>query len=509
LAISKILYIKDCGSSHNGKHLRQAINYIMVKEKTGNGKYVGGLNCQPEFAYEQMKKTKGIFGKVEGRQGYHLIISFEDGEVDAPTAFEIIGRFTNEYLANGYEAVYTVHDNTDHIHGHILYNSVNFITGMKYRYEKGDWARDIQPITNRLCQEYGLSTIEISEDREKPDHKFKEWNDYRDGSYAWSKMICRDLDACILQSQSFDTFVELLSEKGYEVKQGGKYLAVKPMGMIRFKRCKTLGEEYTEERIKERILTETLTLTVPQNKNIAPHIIRCKVKRLKRAKLTKLQKRYYARLYRIRKLKKRPYSQVWKYRDEIRKMQQIQERYLFLLNHEIMSIEELVVVGDRIAEGSKKISKEKSRTFKARAKCQSLFDIAAEMEELKDAESSFVRGELFFQAEHERYHELAEQLRVEGYCFEEVMELRENYRNEISQVKEKEKAAAKEISIVKAIIRETMEEKIRQQKQSVINEEIPEIKMKQSAETAHSDLTHLESIEKALEEQKGERQPRR
>lgn len=509
MAISKILYIKDCGSSHNGKHLRQALDYIMVKEKTGNGRYVGGLNCQPEYAYEQMKKTKGIFGKVEGRQGYHLIISFEEGEVDAPTAFEIIGRFANEYLANGYEAVYTVHDNTDHIHGHILYNSVNFITGMKYRYEKGDWARDIQPITNRLCQEYGLSTIEISEDREKPDHKFKEWNDYRDGSYAWSKMIRRDLDACILQAQSFDNFMELLSEKGYEIKQGGKYLAVKPMGMTRFKRCKILGEEYTEDRIKERILTEILTVEVPQNKNIAPHIVRCKVKRLNRTKLSKIQKRYYAKLYRIRKLKKRPYSQVWKYRDEIRKMQKIQERYLFLLNHGIKSIEDLVVVGERIAEGRKKISRDKSRSFKARAKCQLLFNIATEMENLKDAESSFVRGDLFFQAEHERYHELAELLHVEGYRFEEVMELREHYRNEISQVKEKETAAAKELSIVKAIIRETMEGKIRQQKQSKIYDGMPEIEMKQSAETAHSVPTPVKPTTKAIEEQKGEQQPRR
>jgi hypothetical protein len=115
-----------------------------------------------------MKETKEMYGKVDGRQGYHLILSFEEGEVDAPTALEIIGRFAKEYLGNGYEAVYSVHDNTDHVHGHILFNSVNFQTGRKYRYEKGDWAKEIQPITNRLCREFGLSTIEISDDLKKP-----------------------------------------------------------------------------------------------------------------------------------------------------------------------------------------------------------------------------------------------------------------------------------------------------------------------------------------------------
>ena len=331
MAISKILYIKDCGSSYNGKHLKQALDYIAVKEKTGNGRFITGLNCQPEFAYEQMKKTKEKFGKVDQRQAYHLIISFEEGEVDAPKAFEIIGKFAKEYLGEEYEAVYAVHDNTDHIHGHILFNSVSFQTGMKYRYETGDWAREIQPITNRLCQEHGLSTIEISEDRARSTERYREWNDFRDGKFVWSDMIKRDLDACILQATTFDSFLELLSGKGYEIKQGDKYLAIKPQGMTRFKRCKTIGEEYSEESIRERIHTEILT---PQTdiKNGSPRILRYKIKRFKKAKRSKLQKKYYARLYRIGKLKKRPYSQAWKYRDEIRKMKKVQEQYLFLVS---------------------------------------------------------------------------------------------------------------------------------------------------------------------------------
>ena len=212
--------MKDCGNHFPGKHLKVAIDYILKQEKTQNGMFVAGLNCQPNAAYEQMKQTKIQFGKTDKRQGYHLIISFEEGEVDAKTAFEVIGKFAKEYLGNDYEAVYAVHDNTDHVHGHIVFNSVSFRDGSKYHYKKGDWARNIQPITNKICAEYGLSTIQIEEDRAKAGEHYKEWNEYRDGKFVWSDMIKRDLDACIMQAPTFDRFLELLSDNGYEIKEG-------------------------------------------------------------------------------------------------------------------------------------------------------------------------------------------------------------------------------------------------------------------------------------------------
>ena len=96
MAISKILYIGDCGAGYAGKHLKQALDYITVPEKTGGGRFVGSLNCQQEKVYEQMRQTKEQFQKTDQRQGYHLIISFVEGEVDADTAFEVIGKFAKE-----------------------------------------------------------------------------------------------------------------------------------------------------------------------------------------------------------------------------------------------------------------------------------------------------------------------------------------------------------------------------------------------------------------------------
>lgn len=116
-------------------------------------------------------------------------------------------------------------------------------------------------------------------------------------------MIKRDLDSCILQAGNYEQFLELLSDKGYEVKQG-KYLAVKPQGMTRFRRCKTLGDMYSDEAIRERIEKEDISFYREQQKEVQPVLCKCKVRRYRRAKMSGLQKRYYAKLYRIGKLKR-------------------------------------------------------------------------------------------------------------------------------------------------------------------------------------------------------------
>ena len=463
MAISKILYIGDCGAGYAGKHLKQALDYITVPEKTGGGRLVGSLNCQQEQVYEQMRQTKEQFGKTDQRQGYHLIISFVEGEVDADTAFEVIGKFAKEYLGRDYEALYAVHDNTDHVHGHIIFNSVSFSDGRKYRYKKGDWAREIQPITNRLCEEYGLSTIEISEDRAKKSENYKEWNDFRDGRFVWADMIKRDIDAAVLQSATYESFLSVLSDMGYGIKNAyrteGKYLAIKPMGMSRFRRCKSLGENYTEERIRERIAQESLSSYQKIQAVQETKIVRCRVKRYKRAKMSGIQKRYFARLYKTGLLKKRPYSKAWQYRDDIRKMQKLQEDYLFLVRHNVIgdkgqtanAIKDLHL---QMADWKKETSGEKSRIFKEHARMKPLFDIAAQLMALQECENCYQRGENLFEKEHEEYAKLSARLEKEGYTTGQLAEFKEHYRGEITRIREKEKAVAKEERIAARILAE-------------------------------------------------------
>ena len=454
MAISKILNMKDCGGHFHGKHLKRSLDYVMNPEKTQDGRLVGAINCQVDSAFEQMKATKRKFGKVDKRQGYHIILSFKEDEVNPDMAFEITRRFVEEYLGKSYEAVYVVHDNTAHVHSHIVFNSVSFVDGKKYRYEKGDWAKYIQPITNQLCQEYGLSIIDVDDgSKEKQHENYKDWSEYREGSFVWADMIKRDLDACILQANDFRGFLELLSEKGYEVKQG-KYLAVRPQGMTRFRRCKTLGENYSQEAIVERIAKEDLSFYQSQNEEKQAAIVKCYVKRYRRAKMSGLQKRYYAKLYRIGKLKKKPYSQVWKYKDDIRKMHKLQEQYLFLVRHKIESAEELVSVLDNLTDKKKEASKEKSKTYKAKERFKDIFDKAEQIRGLDDAESCYQSGDTFFEDEHNAWERLNTELLAQGYSVEEVESLRKKYESKYAQDCKAERAVSKELSLGRSIWKE-------------------------------------------------------
>ena len=471
MAISKILHMKDSGNSFHARHLKRALDYVMNPEKTQGGRLVGAVNCQADMAFEQMMDTKKQFGKTDKRQGYHIILSFKEDEVEPDRAFEITQKFVAEYLGDAYEAVFVVHDNTDHVHSHIVFNSVSFVDGKKYRYEKGDWAKYIQPITNKLCQEYGLSIIDVEDgSKEKQHENYKDWSEYREGSFVWADMIKRDLDACILQANDFSGFLELLSEKGYEVKQG-KYLAVRPQGMTRFRRCKTLGENYSQEAIVERIAKEDLSFYQSQNEEKQAAIVKCYVKRYHRAKMSGLQKRYYAKLYRIGKLKKKPYSQVWKYKDDIRKMHKLQEEYLFLVNHDIHSAEELVSVISSLTDKRKEVSAEKSRIYKARERSRELFDIADDMKELEPAEKSFHQGDEFFTDEHLQWETLKQKLLSQGYSLEEVEALRKHYKEEYSKACAKERAVFKELNIGKSIWKSLIPDSVSDGKDAQYNKE--------------------------------------
>lgn len=137
MAITKILHINEVDTGNPARHLEQALDYIQNPEKTNENVLVGSINCLPETAFEQMMDTKATFGKTDKRQGYHIIISFVPGETTEEIAFDIVERFAKEYLKDEYEAVYAVHNDKNHMHEHLIFNSVNLVTGAKYEYRKG------------------------------------------------------------------------------------------------------------------------------------------------------------------------------------------------------------------------------------------------------------------------------------------------------------------------------------------------------------------------------------
>lgn len=175
MAITKILHINEVDTGNPAKHLEQALDYIQNPEKTNGNVLVGSLNCLPETAFEQMLDTKATFGKMNKRQGYHVIISFVPGEATEEIAFDVVERFAKEYLKDEYEAVYAVHNDKNHLHAHLIFNSVNLVTGAKYEYRKGEWKRRMQLITNKLCKEYGLEIMPAEYAKEPKNLSRVEW----------------------------------------------------------------------------------------------------------------------------------------------------------------------------------------------------------------------------------------------------------------------------------------------------------------------------------------------
>ena len=208
---------KGKSQASKGKHLKNSLEYILNPEKTEMGTLISGSHILPDadFAFEKMLETKRImnerFGykKTEGRQGYHFVLSFSPKDNITPEmAMEITEKFIKNYIPD-YESVYAVHTDRKHLHSHIVFNSVNLINGQKYRYENGDWAKIIQPITNQLCEEYGLSTIKLEDYNGKPKKK------------TITQLIQEDVEECLKKVKSKTQFDHEMEKRGYTIKRKG------------------------------------------------------------------------------------------------------------------------------------------------------------------------------------------------------------------------------------------------------------------------------------------------
>lgn len=232
-------------------NLRQAINYYMNPAKTDNGRLVTGINCTPDISYEEFIAVKNHFGKSGGTLAHVFRQSFKPGEITPDLAHEIGIKLAQEFSGEKYQTVVCSHIDKDHIHSHIFFNSVSFIDGTKY-HEYNNYKR-LKSINDRLCQEYGLSTIENPKEKGK---SYKEWMEDKKGT-SWKTQIRNDIDRVISKSQDFEDYISKLRAEGYNVKRG-KYTSYRPPGKERFARGKTLGVGYTDDSIKAKIIINQL-----------------------------------------------------------------------------------------------------------------------------------------------------------------------------------------------------------------------------------------------------------
>ena len=235
--------------------MSKAIAYILNPEKTDEKLLVSSYGCASETAAREFEWTR----KIAEQKGMnpvriiarHVIQSFEIGEVTPELAHEIGKQFADEILGGKYEYVLTTHIDKDHVHNHLIFNAVDFVNYHAYKSYKRIYY-DMREISDRLCKENGLSVIPPSQNKGMG---YKEYTEAKRGT-SWKQKLKQTIDRLVITAKDYDDFLRLMQEAGYEIKTG-KYISFRAEGQERFTRSKTIGENYTEERIKERIAGRT------------------------------------------------------------------------------------------------------------------------------------------------------------------------------------------------------------------------------------------------------------
>lgn len=361
VAITKLMHIKAREKGDPSAGLKNAIDYITNPEKTKNGKLVGTLNCTKEHAYEKMLLTKELYGKEDERQGYHFVISFNPGEVTPEKAFQITDEFCRAFIGTKYECVYSVHDDKDHMHGHIVFNSVSVEDGRKYHYENGDWKKTIQPITNRICEKYGLETIDVNEKGMADDFDdFGKWEGNKKEVRLTNQEELKALiDNLIPDCKDIEELKERLQEAGCRVRDG-KYLSVRIPEAERGIRTYRLGHAYEKESLIKRIAGEALS---------APHI---------QSQSQKLKQESYKVSrggYKGSKKQSMHKSEYWKYKDDAAKLRMINRQNQYLSENRFSSVHQLEMRKAVIGKRKEEIDKLRYGLFTQRKQFQDAIEL--------------------------------------------------------------------------------------------------------------------------------------
>ena len=346
MAITKILNIQESEGRNPASHLKNALEYIQNPDKTEECVLVGGINCLADTAFEQMEETKNIFHKTGKRQGYHVIISFSPEEkVSAEQAMYVLEHFAKNLLGDDYEAVYAVHTDKEHMHGHLIWNSVSMTTGKKYNSPKSNWKNHLQPITNKYCDELGLSIMPAEYSRNPKNISRDKW----EREMSMKEIILRDAKMCAYAAGNVEHFKYLMKRLGYVFKKDA-WMEVQAPGFRYYHKLAKLDEMFSEDMLRHYVDMPWMA---------KPYFYSSDIMGLHRVKLSPYQKKFYAKLYRLRNVEQKRFEVGGaKYTEDLKRFHQLQDEYLLLVNNDIKSVVELV---DFISEQKEKIQQIEDR----------------------------------------------------------------------------------------------------------------------------------------------------
>ncbi len=453
MAITKMMHMKASNKARIDLHLEHSINYILQQKKLGDANLAGGINCLPDMAYRQMKATKQMFGKTGGRQGYHFVISLKPGEGTPKIMYDIAMRFAEEVFGGEYEVVVAVHTDREHLHAHIVINSVNMVTGYKFQCRDGDWKYKFQPITNKLCEEYGLHITPAEYSREPKNMARPQW----EREQVFSEWIKQDAFVCAMNAENMEHFIFLLEKSGFEVKQG-KHIAVKVPGMKRFKRLDIISEDFSRENLETMFRYGDPSFISPIDRTVS-------LLPARKATFTPYQKKCYARMYRLRLAERKRFSYKPAYLyEQIRKMHELHEEYLVVVKYDVKSYIDLFELKLRLQRVDEELSKAQKKMYRERG---------LQKRSCKNAEDR-----AFFEASEEDYRERLELIKLQK---------KDNYK----KIKAVERCLGREGSLLEAELEFRVPVGEMEDIEEIARDEVPEnpYRMQDSMAVSEGDIS--------------------
>ena len=372
---------KTDGNKYSEKQiqaLHDVMDYASDDYKTERSLYVSGVNTTPDTAKQKMHQTKLRYGKMDGIIAFHAIQSFKPGETTPDIAHEIGIKLAKEMWGDRFEVVIATHLNKEHLHNHFVINSVSFVDGKKY-YDNTENYNLIKKISDRLCEEYNLSVIRNPKSKGK---HYAEWYAEKNGYPTIRGQIKDELDEIIKCSYTVQSFWTELKRRGYEVKNTGKYIALKPTFSEKYIRLKSLGENYSPEAIKDRIIrgrNGIRDLSAPKPDYNAW------LKKYEPIKLKGFKALYYHYLYLFGKIrKKEPPQRVCFYlREELIKFERYQKQFHFLYDNDIETSGQLIEMKQMAKDKISELKLKRTRLYHKPDAKGEIADINTELKELR------------------------------------------------------------------------------------------------------------------------------
>ena len=458
MAITKILARKG--------PLAAGIDYILNKEKTEEQVLTVYLNCDPGREVQQMLETKQAYGKTDGVQYYHIVQSFKPGEVTPELALEIATEFAQEHLPD-FQTVIAVHVDKEHIHAHLVFNSVNDFTGEKYHSNARSYYSQIRATSDRLCREHGLSVI--MEGSSAKAVSYIEWLRQRKGQPTFRSMLEADLRTAIEDANDLGHFFMLMEHMGWEISHGNR-LGFRLRGQERFMVPGRKNPMFTEDGIRAAILGNLSAIEAGQrllSAYRAPY--RPYKKHPKYTGFLALSVHY---LYVLGKIDKRQYPprMTPQLRKEVLRFERCREQFAFLRENSITTPEDMASFQSRTENTLSGLMKQRTILNVRKKKHRSLYDALADAEALAEARRLYEDGLPGMEDEYSHYMEAVSLLNSCGIPRERLLAEKAEVYQELAEINRQIRSERKKLALCREI-----REHIPKMKQSIEKIEIKEV----------------------------------